>query len=371
MKKNSKTIDDGSNVNSRQLFPLDESSVWTGPSKKKLETVPSSLLTTSTNGMDSLRSICRASVVQRHSAGDPDSVERRPQPVVEEGEGTEVTPYVGVGTLGTAGSQTADITMSAIDADKIIGGRSTNVKRRAVEVEGSRRVREAKQPRYARIMFGYGEVGRTPAATYTEMALPIPNVPDYELANEVVSSTIQRRADLFKIVTHVKSRALRLVTSVHPNKPLVESLCAGFESGFWPYADTLSADSEEHKRTGRLSDDVLEFLRTQRDAEIEVERYSEAFPKLLPGMITQPIFAVPKKGTTKLRLINDHSAGNKSLNSLIPMEGGFMQLDTLQDLGTLIWNEMRRIGGKTPTWIFKSDASQAYRRLPVHPHWQV
>ena len=220
-------------------------------------------------------------------------------------------------------------------------------------------------------MFGYGEVGRTPAATYTETALPIPNVPDYELANEVVSSTIQQRADLFKIVTPVKSRALRLVTSVHPNKALVESLCAGFESGFWPYADTLSTDSEEHKRTGRLSDDVLEFLRTQRDAEIQVERYSEAFPNLLPGMTTQPIFAVPKKGTSKLRLINDHSAGNKSLNSLIPMEGGFMQLDTLQDLGTLIRNEMRRVGGKTPAWIFKSDASQAYRRLPVHPHWQV
>ena len=145
-------------------------------------------------------------------------------------------------------------------------------------------------------MFGYGEVGRMPAATYTETALPIPNVPDYELANEVVSSTIQQHADLFKIVTPVKSRALRSVTSMHPNKALVEPLCAGFESGFWPYADTLSADSEEHKCTGHLSDDVLEFLCTQHDAEIWVERYSQAFPNLLPGMTYTAHFCGAKKG---------------------------------------------------------------------------
>jgi hypothetical protein len=87
-------------------------------------------------------------------------------------------------------------------------------------------------------------------------------------------------------------------------------------------------------------------------------------------MVSQPIFAVPKQGTDKLRLINDHSAGNKSLNSLIPAEGGFMRLDTLQDLGSLIRVEMRRVGRK-PAFLFKSDASQAYRRLPLHPHWQV
>ena len=56
----------------------------------------------------------------------------------EGGEAAEATPYVGVGMLGTAGSQTADIAMSAIGVDRIIGGRSTNVKQRAVEVESSR-----------------------------------------------------------------------------------------------------------------------------------------------------------------------------------------------------------------------------------------
>jgi len=53
-------------------------------------------------------------------------------------------------------------------------------------------------------------------------------------------------------------------------------------------------------------------------------------------MVAQPIFTVPKKGSVKLRLVNDHSAGLKSLNSLIPTEGGFVILDNLSDLGANI-----------------------------------
>ncbi len=50
----------------------------------------------------------------------------------------------------------------------------------------------------------------------------------------------------------------------------------------------------------------------------------------------QPIFTVPKKGSTKLHLVNDHSMRLKSLNSLIPTEGGFVVLDNLSDLGANI-----------------------------------
>ena len=53
-------------------------------------------------------------------------------------------------------------------------------------------------------------------------------------------------------------------------------------------------------------------------------------------MVAQLIFTVPKKGSAKLRLVNDHSAGLKSLNSLIPSEGGFIILDNLSDLGANI-----------------------------------
>jgi hypothetical protein len=74
-----------------------------------------------------------------------------------------------------------------------------------------------------------------------------------------------------------------------------------------------------------LDIDSVEFLKQQCEIEMAAKRYSPAFGnQLLPGMVAQPIFTVPKKGSLKLQLVNDHSAGNKSLNSLIPAEGGFV-----------------------------------------------
>src|SRR5260370_14669897 len=60
-----------------------------------------------------------------------------------------------------------------------------------------------------------------------------------------------------------------------------------------------------------------------------------------------------------------------SLNLLIPTEGGFIKLDTLLDLISNIQSTMARNGGKCPTYLWKSDASQAYHCLPMHPRWQV
>src|SRR5258707_15058870 len=88
-------------------------------------------------------------------------------------------------------------------------------------------------------------------------------------------------------------------------------------------------------------------------------------------MVSQPVFTVPKKGSMKLCLVNDHSAGLKSLNSLIPTEGGFVILDNLSDLGANIRAAMHKNSGMKPKLLWKSDASEAYRRLPMHPHWQV
>ena len=87
--------------------------------------------------------------------------------------------------------------------------------------------------------------------------------------------------------------------------------------------------------------------------------------------ITQPIFTVPKKGLAKLCLFNDHSAGANSLNSLIPTEGGFIILDNLSDLGANIQAKMHTHPGSKPVHLWKSDASQVYRHIPIHPHWQA
>ena len=65
--------------------------------------------------------------------------------------------------------------------------------------------------------------------------------------------------------------------------------------------------------------------------------YSKSFGlSLLAGMTAQPVFMVPKKGSHKLHLVNDHSTGTLSLNSLIPADGGFVKLDNILDLVTNI-----------------------------------
>ena len=89
------------------------------------------------------------------------------------------------------------------------------------------------------------------------------------------------------------------------------------------------------------------------------------------GMTTQLVFTVPKKGSSKLHLVNDHSAGTNSLNSLIPEDGGFVKLDNISNLVTNIHAMMAQNGGHHPTWLWKSDTSQAYHWLPMHPQWQV
>ena len=103
-----------------------------------------------------------------------------------------------------------------------------------------------------------------------------------------------------------------------------------------------------------------------------VGQYSESFgPELLPGMVAQLMFTIPKKGSAKLCLVNDHSAGANSLNSLIPTEGGFVILDNLSDLRANICAKMHTHPGSKPAYLWKSDASQVYRCIPVHPRWQA
>src|SRR5258708_31542718 len=88
-------------------------------------------------------------------------------------------------------------------------------------------------------------------------------------------------------------------------------------------------------------------------------------------MVAHPIFTVLKKGSTKLQLINNHSTGTTSLNSLIPAEGGFIKLDNLSDLATNICVTMKRNRGHHLILLWKLDASQAYHHLPMHPQWQA
>ena len=92
---------------------------------------------------------------------------------------------------------------------------------------------------------------------------------------------------------------------------------------------------------------------------------------LLPGMYSTPIHAVPKPRSEKLRLVNDHSAGPFSLNSMIARSDvAGAKMDSISDLIGALLKYRKQFPDKSLV-LFKSDVSAAYRRLPLHPLWQI
>jgi len=160
----------------------------------------------------------------------------------------------------------------------------------------------------------------------------------------------------------------------HPNKPLVASVLRGLREGFWPWANTVESDRppivdnserEIKNPTHRV------FVEDQRDEELTLNRFSPAFDFLQPGMTCVPLWVVPKPHSDKLRLIVDHSAGPHSPNSHIPPHEGRVHLDTLHQLGSALIQARHQHGESARLVLFKSDVSQAYRRLPMHHLWQL
>jgi hypothetical protein len=89
-------------------------------------------------------------------------------------------------------------------------------------------------------------------------------------------------------------------------------------------------------------------------------------------MYSMPIHAVPKPQSEKLRLVVNHKMGEFSLNSMIPREAiAGARIDTLKNLGDRILSLRRIHGPDARLVVWKSDVSQAYRRLPMHILWQV
>jgi hypothetical protein len=77
---------------------------------------------------------------------------------------------------------------------------------------------------------------------------------------------------------------------------------------------------------------------------------------------------VPKPNSDKLRLVVDHTAGEYSLNSMIDRDAiKGTKLDGLHSLGASLLR-FREQHPNVQLVMFKSDVSQAFRRLPMHPH---
>jgi hypothetical protein len=231
------------------------------------------------------------------------------------------------------------------------------------------------RPRFVReyVWADYETQDLTTALT-SETAPPLPEPPENELSSTEKWEVIRARPHLFRITTPIHVDRFYELLSTHPNRPPVESMNKGLRVGFWPWAITLGSDAPsivDNAQLQKVKDPThLRFMNEQRDEEIRLGRFSCAFNVLSPGMTTIPLWVVPKPHSDKLRLVVDHSAGDYSPNSYIPPEEASVHLDTLHVLGKALLDVRTRYGD-VPIVLFKTDVSQAYRRLPVHPLWQL
>ena len=234
-----------------------------------------------------------------------------------------------------------------------------------------------RNPKYRRGFIWNADVEMsTPSVSLTLYHKPLPDVPVEDYSYSLVTDMIDGNTDLFKVVTPIRTGVLEELSVSHPNREFVTSILCSFRQGFWPSASAehliCKYEGHDNRRSNETLDgDSLTFMCMQRDVEIALDRYSQSFgSKLLPGMVTQPCFPVPKPGSSKFRLINDHTAGHFALNTTIPVEDSSFRPDNLIDLGSLLINYHRK-WGKPLAWLFKTDVSSAYRLLPCHPRWQM
>ncbi|KAF8812582.1 hypothetical protein BYT27DRAFT_7252098 [Phlegmacium glaucopus] len=273
-------------------------------------------------------------------------------------------------TAGPASSPrtTADINISANPAKNQATPAKT-VREGANEIYGI-------QPKYLRHnLWEASSVLSPTTAEWSLYAPPLPRPPRSEIMNPIVQKTIADNPNLFKIVTPIKVDVFESLLVNHPNQPFIQSVCMGLREGFWPWADTLRdnfPDTHDESRPPPTDPRRSDFLHEQCKIEIDKGRFSPSFGmELLPGMYSMPIYAVDKPNSTDLRLVTDHSAGPFSLNNMIDHTKvtGF-PLDNLRQLGEILLDVKRSIGN-VPITMWKSDISEAYRLMPVHPCWQI
>jgi hypothetical protein len=213
-------------------------------------------------------------------------------------------------------------------------------------------------------------------AEWSETAVPLPPPPLAEIDDPISCQTISENPSLFKIVTPINVDRFQELLANHPNPLFVESVCAGLRRGFWPWANTLKdgyPSIYDGARPTPSDERKASFIRDQRDIEIQKGRFSDSFGHdLLPGMYCMPAHAVPKPNSTDLRMVTDHSAGPYSLNSMVDHDQvtGY-PLDNMTHLGEMLIAHHLATADTRETVVWKSDIAEAYRLMPLHPHWQL
>src|SRR5258708_14438765 len=95
-----------------------------------------------------------------------------------------------------------------------------------------------KRPCYMCFIFGVDNISHTPSATYTKSTPAVPDVPPSDYQYSDITNTIRSYPHLFPIITPINADCFELLLHNHPNMALISSICFGFISGFWPFANT-------------------------------------------------------------------------------------------------------------------------------------
>ncbi|CAA7269722.1 unnamed protein product [Cyclocybe aegerita] len=229
-------------------------------------------------------------------------------------------------------------------------------------------------PRHARdFIWEENEQPRVTLALASEHFNPMPPVPTHKLSNSITCHTISSYPYLFQVVSPIRISVLNNFLVSHPNQPFVRSVCEGLIHGFWPWADTSSAelpvmlDMDEYIRDPAH----LAFAEEQCRIEISFGTFSPTFSSLLPGMLSVPVTIATKAHSEKLRLCVNHSAEPAARNSLIPKCHVSVPLDNLHDLSRALCNARASLGPDSRIVLWKSNVKRAYRCIPMHPLWQI
>ncbi|KAJ3751962.1 hypothetical protein EV360DRAFT_89206 [Lentinula raphanica] len=233
-------------------------------------------------------------------------------------------------------------------------------------------------PRFARgLGWRLGEKAHgSRTIAYTEVDDPLPRPPPCEY-DTVAMETIQNNPDLFHVPQVISTERLEALLTRHPNRLFVKSVITGLREGFWPWALT-NPDNAHYPETWDNSFapphtvDEQTFINTQRDTEQDKHRFSHSFgPDLLPGMYSTPVIAVPKPRSSDLRLVSNQSAGEFSQNSMVdPVAIKGPRMDTMKEFIPALLR-YRRENPHQKLVMWKSDVSEAYRLVPMHPLWQI
>ena len=88
-------------------------------------------------------------------------------------------------------------------------------------------------------------------------------------------------------------------------------------------------------------------------------------------MYAMPIHIIPKPYTDNFRLITNLSTSDFAPNTIIDKSYvSNLPLDTISELGSALI-AFRQDHGNVDLIMWKSDVSQAYRRMPMHKRWQM